>query len=260
MAEGGRLSILEYGAESFTLPGQMESGDKYVIKEIPTGAVIGVIDGLGHGTEAAQASELAAKVIEKHADEPVITIAKRCHKHLHDTRGVVMALVSMNAYENTLTWLSIGNVEGTFIRTDFRSTPGYENIVMRPGVVGFRLPPLLASVFSISRNDLLILATDGIRDDHTERIAFDFHYAPEHLQHLTETQINAMTLEAPTSDKPASHLKMESESSSVKRENEIQNISLENLANHICTFYAKGSDDAMVVVARYKGKHNLRDS
>ncbi len=170
----------------------MESGDRYLIKEVQQGALVAVIDGLGHGAEAARASERAAKTIETHAQDTVITIIKHCHQQLHHTRGVVMALASINADEDTVTWLSIGNVQGTLIRSDSRAVPGYETIVMRPGVVGYNLPPLLASVFSTSKDDLLILATDGISNEFSQRVAIEFRNAHQNSPRPAEGQISTM--------------------------------------------------------------------
>ncbi|MFZ1081657.1 MAG: hypothetical protein WAO19_07005 [Candidatus Kryptoniota bacterium] len=250
MAEGGNLAILEYGADSIIHPGQSESGDKYIVKETITGALIGAIDGLGHGTEAAIASDLAVKIIDDHADESVITIARLCHESLNRTRGVVMALASINSTEDTLTWLSIGNVEGTFIRADAHVVPGHENIFTRPGVVGYRLPSLFASVISISKNDMVILSTDGIRNDYAQKILSDIHHASEYFPQMTEAQIGTTT-----------HEVVEQSETWIQKPG-IENQKLEtrdilspkNMASYIGTHFSKGSDDALVVVARYKGK------
>ena len=64
-----------------------------------------------------------------------------------------------------MTWLGVGNVEGVLIRADTRATPAAESVLLRGGVVGYQLPALQASVVPVSRGDLLILATDGIRKE-----------------------------------------------------------------------------------------------
>ncbi|MGO9481585.1 MAG: SpoIIE family protein phosphatase [Candidatus Kryptoniota bacterium] len=255
MAEAGTLSILEYGAESAIIPGQLESGDRYIVKETSMGALIGVLDGLGHGTEAATASGLAIKVIENHADEPVVTIARRCHEKLNRTRGVVMALVSINSADGTLTWLSIGNVEGTLIRANARAVPGYESIFMHPGVVGFRLPPISASALLISRNDVLILSTDGIRNDKNEAIVSNIRSALNPSGPSTNAQSRSVTAEDLT--------KSETANQDAGAENPgpqpQEAFSPQKMAKYICTHFSKGSDDALVVVARYNGDHDDRN-
>src|SRR5436309_11591566 len=103
---------LEWGVAELTLPGQTQSGDRFVLKLFDGGALAGVIDGLGHGDEAAAAAVAAATILEAHPHEPVATLVSRCHQQLQRTRGAVMSLASFDARENTLTWIAVGNVEG----------------------------------------------------------------------------------------------------------------------------------------------------
>jgi hypothetical protein len=67
----------------------------------------------------------------------------------------------------TVTWLGVGNVEGLIIRGD--KVQPVENLILRPGVTGSQLPPLRATVIPVLPQDTLILFTDGIRNDFTEK-------------------------------------------------------------------------------------------
>ena len=51
-----------------------ESGDLHVVAPFAGGALVAVIDGLGHGAEAAAAARAARRVISDHAGEPVLTL------------------------------------------------------------------------------------------------------------------------------------------------------------------------------------------
>jgi phosphoserine phosphatase RsbX len=256
MTEGDRLSIVEYGVDSVGMQGETESGDSHIVKEISTGVLISVIDGLGHGVEAAAASQAAVKTIESCAEESIINIARACDEELKKTRGAVMALASVNSYDHTLTWLSIGSVEGMLIRMNPKATPGYENIFMRPGVVGYHILPLFASVFTISRDDLLIFSTDGIRNDYSQKIASDLRYAQDVLHRLKKSQIKNLSKGIPHEEPAvAAHefaLTNNIDLSFVARGKE--SYAPQNLASYICRNYAKGSDDALVLVAKYLGK------
>jgi serine phosphatase RsbU (regulator of sigma subunit) len=127
--------------------------------------LVAVVDGLGHGGEAAAAAKAAIVTVAEHADEPVISLLKRCHEVLRPTRGVTMSLASFNATYNILTWLGVGNVEGVVLRADKQTPSAQESIMLFPGVVGHHLPPLRAIESPIYPGDLLILFTDGIRRD-----------------------------------------------------------------------------------------------
>lgn len=183
---------------------QGESGDRYVVKPSSNGILVGVIDGLGHGAEAATAADAAAGVLEKYADELIISLMTRCHERLHFTRGVVMSLAFFDAGDDTMMWLGVGNVEGALLRADQNVTPNLESLLLRGGVVGYRLPPLRASVIPVMPGDTLILATDGIRSDFAHRVI--------------------------VRDPP------------------------QKIADAILARYGKETDDALVLVARYRGR------
>lgn len=62
-------SILECGVASRALRGQPNSGDLQVVKSFPGGALVAVLDGIGHGQEAAYAATTAGTILEAHARE-----------------------------------------------------------------------------------------------------------------------------------------------------------------------------------------------
>jgi hypothetical protein len=76
----------------------------------------------------------------------------------------VLTLVTISL-EGQLSWLGVGNVEATLLRKNDRGTLTREIAVTRGGVVGYQLPALIESHHSLQWGDLLVLTTDGIRDD-----------------------------------------------------------------------------------------------
>jgi len=159
------LALLDCGVASFTAPNQSECGDRHLVKTIPGGTLLAVVDGAGHGPEAAIAARTAIGVLEAHASDDPVLLVRRCHERLRSTRGAVMSLAVINGAVNTLTWLGIGNIEGHLEHFGPPYGTGCENMLLRPGIVGYRLPPLRPSVSPISSGDLIIIATDGIRFD-----------------------------------------------------------------------------------------------
>ena len=153
---------IEWGAAAQAIPGETVSGDLHLVKPFSHGALVAVVDGLGHGDEAAMAARTAVSVLEEHPDQSVITLAKRCHDALRKTRGVVMTLASFNVLDSTVSWLGVGNVEGLLLRADNLATPSSEYAMLRGGVVGYQLPPLRASVIAIGPADLMILSSEGM--------------------------------------------------------------------------------------------------
>jgi negative regulator of sigma-B (phosphoserine phosphatase) len=164
------LPLIEWGVAARPLEGEAECGDLHVVQPFPKGVLVAAVDGLGHGPEAAAAARSAVVTLADYAHEPVISLIKRCHQRLIRTRGVVMSLASFNALDNTMTWLGVGNVEGLLLRADVAANPPRENVLLRGGVVGYQLPALHASILPVTRGDVLILATDGIRSGFVEDV------------------------------------------------------------------------------------------
>ena len=164
-------TLIEWGAAASALPGQAVSGDRFVVAPFPGGVLVAVADGLGHGNEASLAAEIAVATLVKYAAESVIVLVQRCHEALLRTRGVVMSLASFNSQDNTMTWMGVGNVEGVLFRADAKANPPHETILLRGGTVGYRLPPLRASVLPVAPGDTLIFVTDGIRSSFATDLA-----------------------------------------------------------------------------------------
>jgi len=156
-------SLLEWGVAAVAIPGEKESGDLHFVEPFLNGALLAVVDGLGHGCEAAVAARNAVETLRAHPQESVITLLNRCHENLRATRGVVLGMAAFNAVEDTMTWLGVGNVEGMLFRHDAEEKTTHESLLSRRGVVGGRLPPLNAAILPVARGDTLIFATDGIR-------------------------------------------------------------------------------------------------
>ncbi len=154
---------IEWGVAMMPLPGQAISGDMYIIKQLQNGVLAAVVDGLGHGYEAAAASKIVISTLDTYAHEPVISLIRRCHEALKGKRGAVMSIASVDPLEKTIAWTGVGNVEGVLLRADEKSVPSRESLLLRGGVLGYHLPPLKASVISFMPRDILIFVTDGIR-------------------------------------------------------------------------------------------------
>jgi phosphoserine phosphatase RsbX len=154
-------ALIDAAVAEAALPGEAESGDLHLIAPHEGGVLVAAIDGLGHGREAAEAARTARSTLERDpaADLPDLFVS--AHSALARSRGVVMSLASF-ARSGRLTWLGVGNVEGTLVRGDVRPVRRADSILLLGGVVGFQLPPLRPSTTLVEPGDLLILATDGI--------------------------------------------------------------------------------------------------
>ena len=161
--------LIAWGVASRPLPGQAACGDLHLIKPIMDGALLAVVDGLGHGDEAAAAAKKAIAVLESQAEEPLAGLVKRCHEALTQTRGVVMTVATLR--EDKLAWLGVGNVESVLLRADRQAKAPSYRVLLHSGVVGYQLPDLRASMLPLAPHDLLIFATDGLDAGFAEGLA-----------------------------------------------------------------------------------------
>ncbi|NJD23005.1 MAG: hypothetical protein FIA82_10125 [Melioribacter sp.] len=248
------LSRVAYSTSSVIFPGQKESGDLYVIKELPEKVVIGVVDGMGHGHEAAIAAKLAVETLEANAGLSCINLVKLCHEKLKTTRGVVMALASINYTDDTVTWLSIGNVEGILLRADSEVKPSYESIFICRGVLGYRISQLYATILPISKDDLLILSTDGISNDYLLHLAADSQHnilQPTHRDRIKNDFENEPLIYPDGYSNSKNTIRSDDPFLFQKR---AMNISPQKVTEFISNHFVKGSDDALVTVIKYLGK------
>lgn len=155
--------LIDVGVATLTLEGQSECGDSYLVKHLPGSILLAVVDGLGHGDEAARASAIAIEQIESSSQASIPELIQECHRVLRNTRGVVMSLALFRAADRSLTWMGIGNVEGVLLRGSPSFPRRIEILLLRAGVVGAQIPEQSPAVLRIESGDTLILATDGIR-------------------------------------------------------------------------------------------------
>jgi negative regulator of sigma-B (phosphoserine phosphatase) len=157
--------MVEYGLAKHAHVGEGESGDLHMVCCNQNGVLIAVIDGIGHGEEAAEVARTAAALLRATVDEPVISLVEQCHEKLKGTRGAVLSLAFISPEQKMMTWLGVGNVQGVLVRADAAKGNAQESLLLRAGVVGSKLPSLQASVLPVSQGDTLVFATDGIQSD-----------------------------------------------------------------------------------------------
>jgi negative regulator of sigma-B (phosphoserine phosphatase) len=165
-------AVLSWGVAGASLEGDT-SGDQHAVIPFAGGVLVAVVDGLGHGPEAALAARAACAMLEESPGDPVKLLIERCHENIRHTRGVVMSLASFDSRTSSMTWTGIGNVEGALLRVNRTGQAGREAILNRGGVVGYRLPSIHVGTVLVEVGDLLIMATDGISHGFTDAVERD---------------------------------------------------------------------------------------
>jgi negative regulator of sigma-B (phosphoserine phosphatase) len=155
--------IAEWGIATRPRPGESSSGDRHLVLELPDSLLMAVVDGAGHGPEAAEAAELAIQCLASNAssDMSLYNLINHCHKRLRGTRGGVISLGLINAKVHSLSWLGVGNVEGAVFRAVSGKT-GPARLLLRTGVVGMWLPSLKPHTLALAPGDTVVFVTGGV--------------------------------------------------------------------------------------------------
>src|SRR5688572_26628044 len=95
---------LTWSLESLRLQGQEELGDACWTHQLPGLFKLAVIDGLGHGKEAALASRCALEALESRPEEGLAGQMRLCHEALRRTRGAAISLAQLDLEAGTLSW------------------------------------------------------------------------------------------------------------------------------------------------------------
>jgi serine phosphatase RsbU (regulator of sigma subunit) len=159
------IATVDWGVAARALGGGPISGDQFAVVGQAGRVLLAVIDGLGHGHGAQVAALTAVSTLQRHADDDLATLIRRCHERLRPTRGAVMCLAALNLAAAELTWIGVGNVEASLFRLDGHGPDRRQVLFQRGGVVGYSLPSIHLTTTSIDDGDVLVLATDGVRSD-----------------------------------------------------------------------------------------------
>lgn len=170
--------LLRWGVAEQAIIAAGVSGDQYLVRFFPRGALVAVVDGLGHGENAALAAQAAVATLAEAAQQPVADLMNLCHAALRRTRGAVVSLAAFTAplppaadSAWTMTWWGVGNVKGVLLRADPQAEAPREWLVARGGVVGYNLPTPRPVTLSVAAGDTLIFVTDGIHSHFAEGLA-----------------------------------------------------------------------------------------
>jgi anti-sigma regulatory factor (Ser/Thr protein kinase) len=134
------------------------NGDAFVIKQWAESALVGLIDGLGHGQFAQRAAQAARQYVESHFDLPLAQIFRGAGHACRATRGVVMALARFDWARERMVFASVGNIEARVL-----SQAEPVRFIIRRGIVGLNAPSAVVTEHPWPPGNVLVLHSDGLR-------------------------------------------------------------------------------------------------
>ena len=140
------------------MPGETANGDGWRVDWSQGACRIAVIDGLGHGPQAAAAADCAQQTLKAHPQPGPEEALRLCHEALAGTRGAAISIALLDPAVRRLTYAGIGNVEARLVQE------GHERrLIAYRGIVGKIMRTIHPFDYALSGPWLLILYTDGIR-------------------------------------------------------------------------------------------------
>lgn len=173
MADSEFVHKFECATAVRAIPGEEISGDRSLIQFHPEGVLLAVVDGAGHGPEAASAAAVAVSVLAKDPSATLGSLLMLCHQELRPTRGAAISLASIRSSDLSMSWAGLGNVEATLLRKEEHSQPKRETLLLRNGVAGYQFSPPRVSTLQLNPGDILIFATDGVKSCFLEGISLE---------------------------------------------------------------------------------------
>ncbi len=140
-------------------PGETENGDAWQVDWCGDACRLTIIDGLGHGPEAAKAAAVGLRALKSSPFNSPIETIHRCHAALGGTRGAVMGVVVIDCRANRLVWAGVGNTDGVVARSG-----GNVRLISYRGIVGASLPTVRTMEVDLGDRWCVLLHTDGVHE------------------------------------------------------------------------------------------------
>jgi hypothetical protein len=119
--------------------------------------LLAVVDGLGHGAGAREASDAAVEILSAWQGESLEDVFRRAHERLRATRGAVMGVCVIDSRGGKFHYAGVGNVEARVLGS---SVP--VRAISANGTLGARLGAVRVWSYDWEEGATIVLASDGI--------------------------------------------------------------------------------------------------
>jgi anti-sigma regulatory factor (Ser/Thr protein kinase) len=151
----------QVGGLNVPLSGESVSGDALAVYLEGGRPRLFVVDGLGHGPLAAEASEHALRIFrERVATSSTIEIVEACHHALKGTRGAALALCEFTPEDRVFHYAGVGNITGVLI--PLSPNVAVRHMVSQNGTAGHVAPRIRTFLYPTPAPTVTVLHSDGI--------------------------------------------------------------------------------------------------
>lgn len=140
------------------MPGEDVCGDGWGWHEDDAGRTVFVVDGLGHGTEAALAANAALAEFRRCAGASPAEIVDAVHHGIRHTRGGAVAAARIDWNSATVSFTGLGNIAGVLLLPSGQT----RRMVSLNGTAGHNARKVQSFEYPCPDNALMVMHSDGI--------------------------------------------------------------------------------------------------
>ena len=148
---------IELGVVCVPMRGESVAGDDWALHALRGRYVLLVVDGLGHGPDAAAAAAAAKGVIARNAGRTPAEQMQAAHAALRPTRGAAAALIELKPSSGVGTFCGIGNI-GCFVRAEGKT----RSLASHNGILGHQMRTVQEFSFPFPPRAMLYAYSDGM--------------------------------------------------------------------------------------------------
>jgi len=147
-------------AVSVPMPGETANGDAWAVRSDDESRTLMVVDGLGHGPEAAKVAAEATRLFDKYWRGGPAEVVRSLHAGLRPTRGGAVGVARIEHRSQQVTYAGVGNIAAVLISDDGTT----RRMISHNGTVGHnaRVIQQLGYPFAAGLNAVLVMHSDGL--------------------------------------------------------------------------------------------------
>lgn len=151
---------IDVGVTCVPMGHEVACGDGWCTHLGQSGTILAmVVDGLGHGPQAAQAADAAKEAFRQAVQRHVTPaeIVQLAHLALRPTRGAALAVAEIDVARGTVHYAGIGNISGAII-----GVGRTQNLVSLNGIAGHQVGRIREFAYEWTDGATLFMHSDGI--------------------------------------------------------------------------------------------------
>ena len=148
----------ETGAVCLPYPGETRCGDAWAKMGSAKTLAVAMVDGLGHGVDAASAAELAIDIFEENSGLLPQLALQKMHGALRATRGAAGFLLQVNLQDRKIVCSGIGNISGGTVQGDI-----CKSFVSLNGTLGHQAHRFQEFLYDWPPSSLMFFHSDGLQ-------------------------------------------------------------------------------------------------